>query len=291
MHYITEPERAQVYTAVTRVASIPSIPSTFPFQVPQSPPRTRGPRFTIGWLEFHSPDQPDPEVARPGDVWIQLPLGHRKARVYACYARDGKDWSPWVGNAASIGDRTLVRTHPFLNSDHAQRRFYLVFNGFEFTWANIKAISNIHHLQPHIAKMGPADAVAKWLQVSGKRGGSRKAREERASAAAKAAAEKDPLPVSAPPPSRKHARPEANGTAAETVSAPPAKKQKVPPASGLHPRPSVPLSSGPALMPRRGRPLWQMPLQEAMVLEQQFLETASGFCGAEGCCCRGRVRY
>ena len=226
MHYITEPERAQLYPAIIRISSIPSIPSNFPFKVPQSPPRTRGPRFTIGWLEFQSPEQPDPEVARPGDVWIQLPLGHRKARVYACYARDGRDWSPWVGNATSIGDRTLVRTHPFLNSDHAQRKFYLVFNGRGFTWANVKAISNIQHNHYHIARLGPADAVAKWLEESGRRIGTRKTKEERA-------ADKDSHALSAPPPSRKRARSEANGAAAESASAPPVKRPKPPPRDRL----------------------------------------------------------
>jgi hypothetical protein len=230
MHYVTEPERAQLYPAIIRVSSIPSIPSTFPFVVPQSPPRNRGPRYTIGWLEFQSPEQPDPDVARPGDVWIQLPIGHRKARVYACYARDGNDWSPWIGNAATIlSDRTLVRTHPFLNSDHAQRRFYLVFNGHEFTWANIKALSIIQHQHAHVARMGPADTVAKWLEVSGNRGslGARKLNKERAAAAAERpqtpATRDKRAAISAPPLShRKRPRPSTN----ESSSAPPAKKTK-----------------------------------------------------------------
>lgn len=218
MHYITEPERAQLYPAVTRVSSIPSIPSTFPFKVPISPPRARGPRYTVGWLEFQSPEQPDPDVARPGDVWIQLPLGHRKARVYACYARDGKDWSPWVGNSATVlGDRSLVRTHPFLNSDHAQRRFYLVFNGHDFTWANIKAVSNIQQHHSRIARMGPADAVAKWLEVSGK---PRRVKEETK------ANEKDVQTASAPPATRKRSRAEPNRAATDSASAPPTKKLK-----------------------------------------------------------------
>ena len=235
MHYITEPERAQLYPAIIRVASIPSIPPTFPFVVPQSPPRNRGPRYTIGWLEFQSPEQPDPDVARPGDVWIQLPIGHRKARVYGCYARDGNDWSPWVGNAATVlSDRTLVRTHPFLNSDHAQRRFYLVFNGHEYTWANIKALSIIQHQYAHIARMGPADTVAKWLEVSGNRGSlsARKLNKERGAAAA---AERPQTPatrdkraaISAPLSNRKRPRPSTKVTAAtESASAPPAKKTK-----------------------------------------------------------------
>jgi hypothetical protein len=224
MHYITEPQRSQIYPAITRISTIPSIPSTFPFKAPQTPPRARGPRYTIGWLEFHSPEQPDPDVARPGDVWIQPPLGHRKARVYACYTREGRDWSPWVGNAATIGDRTLIRTHPFLNSDHAQRRFYLVFNGSDFIWANIKIISNIEHNSPQIAKMGPADAVAKWLEVSGKRGNPRKVKE--APLSDQESDEQDPRPLSAPPVNRKHARFESNGAPGESASAPPAKRSK-----------------------------------------------------------------
>ena len=247
MHYITEPERAQLYPAIIRVTSIPSIPSIFPFAVPQSPPRNRGPRYTIGWLEFQSPEQPDPDVARPGDIWIQLPIGHRKARVYACYARDGNDWTPWVGNAATVlSDRTLVRTHPFLNSDHAQRRFYLLFNGHEYTWANIKAISIIHHQHTHIARMGPADTVAKWLEMSGSRGsfGSRKLNKERAAAAERSqtSAKRDKrAAISAPPLSnRKRPRPSTKATAAtESASAPPAKRTKGT-RNDRHPSPSEP---------------------------------------------------
>jgi len=234
MHYITESERAQLYPAIIRVSSIPSIPSTFPFAVPQSPPRNRGPRYTIGWLEFQSPEQPDPDVARPGDVWIQLPIGHRKARVYVCYASDGNDWSPWVGNAATVlYDRTLVRTHPFLNSDHAQSRFYLVFNGHEFTWANIKAISIIQYQYAHIARMGPADTVAKWLEESKNRRslGARKLNKERAAAAERPqtlATRDKRAAISVPPLSnRKRSRPFIKVTAAtESSSAPPAKKIK-----------------------------------------------------------------
>lgn len=233
MHYITEPERAQLYPAIIRESSLPSIPSTFPFAVPQSPPRARGPRYTIGWLEFQSPEQPDPDVARPGDVWIQLPVGHRKARVYACYAREGKDWSPWVGNSATVlSDRSLVRTHPFLDSDHAQRRFYLAFNGREFTWANIKAISNVQHHHAHIARMGPAEAVTKWTQVSVNRGtlSARKAKEERTAAAtAGTPTVKDTHATASAPPvlNRKRPRPSTNAIAsAESASAPPAKKSK-----------------------------------------------------------------
>jgi hypothetical protein len=244
MHYITEPQRAQLYPAVTRIHTIPSIPSTFPFKAPQTPPRARGPRYTIGWLEFHSPEQPDPEVARPGDVWIQLPLGHRKARVYACYTREGRDWSPWVGNAASMGDRSLIRTHPFLNSDHAQRRFYLVFNGCEFLWANIKIISNIEHHSSQIAKMGPADAVAKWLEVSGKRANPRKTKE--ISTPDKNTDEQDARPLSAPPVNRKHARFEINGAPGESASAPPAKRQK------SLPRDQAPSPSDPSPTVRSG---------------------------------------
>jgi len=252
MHYITEPERAQLYPAIIRISSIPSIPPTFPFQTPQSPPRNRGPRYTIGWLEFQSPEQPDPDVARPGDVWIQLPIGHRKARVYACYARDGMDWSPWVGNASTVlSDRTLVRTHPFLNSEHAQRRFYLVFNGREITWANIKAISIIQHQHAHIARMGPADTVAKWLEVSGNRGslGARRLSKERAAATTERRqipAKKDTrTTISAPLSIRKRPRPSNNAT--ESASAPPAKRTKVPPID-QPPSPSEPsplVRSGP----------------------------------------------
>jgi hypothetical protein len=236
MHYITEPQRAQIYPAITRISTIPSIPSTFPFKAPQTPPRARGPRYTIGWLEFQSPEQPDPDVARPGDVWIQLPLGHRKARVYACYTREGRDWSPWVGNASSMGDRSLVRTHPFLNSDHAQRRFYLVFNGRDFVWANIKAISNVEHTTPQIAKMGPADAVAKWLEVSGKRGDPRKA--SQFLSPEKVDDDQESHPLSAPPPNRKHARFETSG---ESASAPPPKR----PRSLSHDQPPSPSEPSP----------------------------------------------
>jgi hypothetical protein len=215
MHYITERDRAQVHPAVVRTTSIPSVPQNFPFKAPVSDERrNRGPRYMIGWLEFQSPEQPDPEVARPGDVWIQLPSGHRKARVYACYKSEGKDWSPWAGNAVGLGGKGNTPMHPYLN-DHAQRKFYLIFNGAEFTWANPKAVSVIMHSHPQIFTMGPAEAVIKWLKVTG-------------------VGRTSPAPVakvvrstSAPPEnSRKHARPEPTETPSNTASAPPAKKPR-----------------------------------------------------------------
>ena len=217
MHYITERERVQVHPAVVRCISIPSIPSNFPFNAPISAERKyRGPRFTIGWLEFQSPEQPDPEVARPGDVWIQLPSGHRKARVYACYNPEGKDWSPWAGNTVSLGGRGSTPMHPFLN-DHAQRKFYLVFNGSEFTWSNPKAVSIIMHAHPQIFTMGPAEAVIKWLKVTGV---------GRTSPASPAPVEKAVRSTSAPLGNRKRARPDHSEPPGDSASAPPAKKPK-----------------------------------------------------------------
>ena len=217
MHYITERDRAKIHPAVVRSISIPSIPANFPFKAPVSEERrTRGPRFTIGWLEFQSPEQPDPEVARPGDVWIQLPSGHRKARVYACYETEGKDWSPWSGNAVALGGRGSTPMHPYLN-DHAQRKFYLIFNGSEFTWANPKAVSVIMHSYPQIYTMGPAEAVIKWLKVTG----------VGRTTPAPVAREKVVRSTSAPlDNSRKHARAEPTETPADTASAPPAKKPR-----------------------------------------------------------------
>ena len=214
MHYITERERVQIHPAVVRCISIPSIPSEFPFNAPISAERKyRGPRFTIGWLEFQSPEQPDPEVARPGDVWIQLPSGHRKARVYACYNPEGKDWSPWAGNNVSLGGRGSTPMHPFLN-DHAQRKFYLVFNGSEFTWSNPKAVSIIMHTYPQIYTMGPAEAVIKWLKVTG-------------------VGRTSPTPVedvvrstSVPLAHRKRPRPDQSEPPGDSTSAPPAKKPR-----------------------------------------------------------------
>ena len=214
MHYISERERVHIHPSIVRCISIPSIPSDFPFNAPISAERQyRGPRFTIGWLEFQSPDQPDPEVARPGDVWIQLPSGHRKARVYICYSPKGKDWSPWAGNNLSLGGQGSTPTHPFLN-DHAQRKFYLVFNGSEFTWSNPKAVSIVMHAHPEIFRMGPAEAVIKWLEVTGM---------ERTS----------PVPVekvgrstSVPMVNRKRALPDQREPLDESASAPPAKKPR-----------------------------------------------------------------
>lgn len=214
MHYLAEPERAQLHPAVIRSISIPSIPPDFPFNTPISDERrNRGPRFTIGWLEFQSPEQPDPEVARPGDVWIQLPSGHRKARVYACYSPQGKDWSPWAGNSIALGGRGTTPMHPFLN-DQAQRKFYLVFNGSVFTWANPKGVSNIWHADPQMGTVGPAEAVIKWLKVTG------------VGRVSPAAIEEDVHPTSSPLSSRKHAHPDHGGSAGNSASAPPAKKPK-----------------------------------------------------------------
>src|ERR1700761_9383617 len=214
MHYITEHERVQIHPAVVRCISIPSIPSDFPFNVPISAERQyRGPRFTIGWLEFQSPEQPDPEVARPGDVWIQLPSGHRKARVYACYNPEGKDWSPWAGNNLSLGGRSNTPMHPFLN-DHAQRKFYLVFNGSKFTWSNPKAVSIIMHAHPQIFTMGPAEVVIKWLKVTG------------VGRTSPSPVEKVVRSTSVPMVNRKRGRPEQSGPLGDSASAPPAKKPR-----------------------------------------------------------------
>ncbi|KAH9058071.1 hypothetical protein EDB87DRAFT_1628025 [Lactarius vividus] len=216
MHYLTEPERAQVHPAVVRTISIPSIPPDFPFNTPISDERRhRGPRFIIGWLEFQSPEQPDPEVARPGDVWIQLPSGHRKARVYACYNPEGKDWLPWAGNhipTGGRGDTGNTPIHPFLN-DHAQRKFFLVFNGTQFTWANPKGVSIILHTSPQIGTIGPAEAVIKWLKVTGV-GRSSPTDDE----------EEEGHSTSAPLNSRKHAHPDHSP--GDSASAPPEKKAK-----------------------------------------------------------------
>ncbi|KAH8990395.1 hypothetical protein EDB86DRAFT_2939122 [Lactarius hatsudake] len=216
MHYLTEPERAQVHPAVVRSISIPSIPPNFPFNTPISDERRhRGPRFIIGWLEFQSPEQPDPEVARPGDVWIQLPSGHRKARVYACYSPEGKDWLPWGGNhipTGGRGDTGNTPIHPFLN-DHAQRKFFLVFNGTQFTWANPKGVSIILHTNPQIGTIGPAEAVIKWLKVTGVGRPSPASDEEGHSA-------------SFPQNSRKHAHPDHSESQGDSASAPPEKKAK-----------------------------------------------------------------
>jgi hypothetical protein len=216
MHYITERERTKVHPAVVRSITIPSIPDDFPFNAPVGEERKhRGPRFTIGWLEFQSPEQPDPEVARPGDVWIQLPSGHRKARVYACYTAEGKDWSPWGGNSVALGRGGNTPMHPFLN-DHSQRKFYLVFNGSEFTWANPKAVSIIMHNLPHIYSMGPAEAVIKWLKVTG----------VGRTSPAPAPVENVVRSTSAPLGSRKHAHQDHSDPTGDSASAPPAKKPK-----------------------------------------------------------------
>src|SRR6266702_68167 len=218
MPYLTEPERAQLHPAVVRSISIPSIPPTFPFNTPISDERRhRGPRFIIGWFEFQSPEQPDPEVARPGDVWIQLPSGHRKARVYACYSPEGKDWSPWAGNNVPLGGRGTSNLnapmHPLLN-DHAQRKFFLVFNGSQFIWANPKAVSVIWHTNPQIGLIGPAEAVIKWLKVTG------------VGQASPPAVEEDVHSASAPLNGRKHAHPDQSGSPGDSASAPPEKKPK-----------------------------------------------------------------
>ena len=224
MHYVTEPERAQVHPAVIRSISIPSIPPDFPFNIPISEQRrNRGPRFIIGWLEFQSPEQPDPEVARPGDVWIQLPSGHRKARVYACYNAQGKDWSPWAGNNVTLGGRGNTPMHPFLN-DHAQRRFFLVFNGSEFTWSNPKGVSIVFHTNPQMGTIGPAEAVIKWLKVTG------------VGRTSPATIEGVVRSTSAPLDSRKHAHPDHVESPGDSASAPPAKKPK----QSLSVRPETP---------------------------------------------------
>jgi hypothetical protein len=93
-------------------------------------------------------------------VWIQLPSGHRKARVYRLLQRTRKRL---VTMGVVLGGRGNTPMHPFLN-DHAQRRFFLVFNGSEFTWATV---SIVLHTSPQMGTIGPVEAVIKWLKVTG----------------------------------------------------------------------------------------------------------------------------
>lgn len=103
--------------------------------------------------------------------------------------------------------------HPFLN-EHSQRKFYLVFNGAEFTWANPKAVSVIMHNLPHIFSMGPAEAVVKWLKVTG------------VGRTSPASVENVVRSTSAPLDSRKRAHPDHSDSPGNSASAPPAKKPK-----------------------------------------------------------------
>ncbi|KAI0259443.1 hypothetical protein BC834DRAFT_974250 [Gloeopeniophorella convolvens] len=229
MHYLSEPQRAHVYPAVARTTTVPSLPDDFAFNAPKVVWRARGPRYIIGWLEFRTTEEPDPEVARPGDVWIQLPVGNRKARVYVCYASDGKEWTPWPGNAVSIADRAAARRHPLVSADHVQRKFFLAYNGRDFTWVNGKGLSDIQHGMASVAKMGPADSVAKWIALTAHR--------ERAEESDNDATHA----TSAPLPSRKRGRFVAD---VGTASAPPTKRAKsVEEPHGSAPSPTVRLGA------------------------------------------------
>ncbi|KAI0259444.1 hypothetical protein BC834DRAFT_630633 [Gloeopeniophorella convolvens] len=186
MHYLTDNGGARRISenVVARTVSVPTLPPDFPFAAPSV---ASGQRYVIGWLEFCSSDEPDPEVARPGDVWIQLPSESRadSGRVFVCYAAAGRAWTVWEGDAAAQAYSPSVGVHPLLiparqtrGGQNRARQYRLVFDGSDFTWVNGKrlaalgaqwrsgaipaAAARMAQCPGPAAFLTPAEAVVEW---------------------------------------------------------------------------------------------------------------------------------
>ncbi|KAI9461877.1 hypothetical protein F5148DRAFT_1214572 [Russula earlei] len=148
-HYMTERERINRYSAIKRTTVLASLPGRCPYRARSSPKNSK--KLELGWLEFHSPEPPDPQVARPGDVWIQIPLNFDPTagtpdpsvcRLFVCYSAEGRQWTEWEGdervhsNVPPVGIHPLVSPALWDGTTKRDAQFYLAFTGSEFTWVN-----------------------------------------------------------------------------------------------------------------------------------------------------------
>ncbi|KAI0058147.1 hypothetical protein BV25DRAFT_1294904 [Artomyces pyxidatus] len=143
--YISEGHRAISHSptiiGIARTSKMPraALPPSSPYLYHPCP--STKPRVFVGWLEFHSSNPPDPEFARPGDVWIQLGQGGENNRVFVCYAPEGRSWTEWEGNRAVQIEKSPAYFHPFLSTNGMSSKrvtdhFYLIFTGTAFLWAD-----------------------------------------------------------------------------------------------------------------------------------------------------------
>ncbi|KAH9954539.1 hypothetical protein BC827DRAFT_1386764 [Russula dissimulans] len=195
-HYMTERERINRYSAIKRTTVLASLPERCPYRARSSPKNSK--KLELGWLEFHSPEPPDPQVARPGDVWIQIPLAFDPTastpnpsvcRLFVCYSTEGRQWTEWEGDERVHTNDPPVGIHPLASPamwDGTTKRdaqFYLAFTGSEFTWVNGTRLAVIagqwrlgrvpgdwmkrliaKHSIDGIPFLPPAEAIAAWAE-------------------------------------------------------------------------------------------------------------------------------
>jgi len=195
-HYMTERDRLNRYSAVKRTTVFSSLPDRCPYRARISPKNPK--KLELGWLEFHSPEPPDPEVARPGDVWIQIPLDfdpkadtpHASlCRLSVCYSAEGRQWTEWEGDERVHANDPPVGIHPLVSpalwdgTTKREAQFFLAFTGSEFTWVTGTRLSVIagqwrlgrlpgdwmkrliaKHSIDGIPFLAPAEAIAAWAE-------------------------------------------------------------------------------------------------------------------------------
>ncbi len=153
-HYMSERDRLHRHSATKRTTVLASLPERCPYRARSSPKNSK--KLELGWLEFHSPEPPDPEVARPGDVWIQIPLNFDPTarspdvnafsasvcRLFVCYNVEGRQWAEWEGDERVHTNDPPVGVHPLASpsmwggTTERDAQFYLTFTGSDFTWVN-----------------------------------------------------------------------------------------------------------------------------------------------------------
>ncbi|KAI0295604.1 hypothetical protein B0F90DRAFT_1144802 [Multifurca ochricompacta] len=197
LHYMSERDRVHRYSATKRTTMLASLPGRCPYRARSSLKNSN--KLELGWLEFHSPDPPDPEVARPGDVWIQVPLDFDPpttttadpslCRLFVCYSQEGRLWTEWEGDERIHSNDPPVGMHPFASpalwggTTKRDEQFYLAFTGSEFTWVTGTRLAGIttqwrhgkfsglwmrrlatKHTEGAIPFLTPAEAIAAWAE-------------------------------------------------------------------------------------------------------------------------------
>lgn len=151
-HYMSERDRLNRHSAIKRTTVLASLPERCPYRARSSPKNSK--KLELGWLEFHSPEPPDPDVARPGDVWMQIPLDFDPTarspdadipsvcRLFVCYSAEGRQWTEWEGDERVHTNDPPVGVHPLASpamwggTTERDAQFYLAFTGRDFTWVS-----------------------------------------------------------------------------------------------------------------------------------------------------------
>ena len=198
-HYVSERDRLSRHSAIKRTTVLASLPERCPYRARSSPKNSK--KLELGWLEFHSPEPPDHEVARPGDVWIQIPLDFDPmarspdadiasvCRLFVCYSVEGHQWTEWEGdervhtNDPSVGIHPLASPAMWGGTTERDAQFYLAFTGSDFTWvsgtrlaviASQWRLGRLHgdwmkrliakHSIDGIPFLPPSEAIAAWAE-------------------------------------------------------------------------------------------------------------------------------